>query len=98
LVITSGELRRHLPQDGPPLLLLEEAAAALSTANLRLPVAAEQLAYIIYTSGSTGRPKGVMVTHEGVVNYLSYAVQAYGASGGGGALVHSAIGFDLTVT
>ncbi len=56
------------------------------------------LAYVIYTSGSTGRPKGVMIPHRGLVNYLLWARQAYAASEGTGAPVHSAIGFDLTVT
>ncbi|HSF39388.1 MAG TPA: non-ribosomal peptide synthase/polyketide synthase [Thermoanaerobaculia bacterium] len=56
------------------------------------------LAYVIYTSGSTGRPKGVMIPHRGLVNYLLWARQAYTAGEGSGAPVHSAIGFDLTVT
>ncbi|HSF41610.1 MAG TPA: amino acid adenylation domain-containing protein [Thermoanaerobaculia bacterium] len=56
------------------------------------------LAYVIYTSGSTGRPKGVMVPHRGLANYLVWARQAYRAGEGNGAPVHSAFGFDLTVT
>jgi amino acid adenylation domain-containing protein/FkbM family methyltransferase len=56
------------------------------------------VAYVIYTSGSTGRPKGVMVTHQGLVNYLSWCTKAYRVAEGNGAPVHSSIGFDLTVT
>ncbi len=59
---------------------------------------AEHLAYVIYTSGSTGRPKGVMVTQRGLVNYLSWCVAAYDVAAGQGALVHSSIAFDLTIT
>jgi amino acid adenylation domain-containing protein len=61
-------------------------------------VRADNLAYVIYTSGSTGKPKGVMIEHRGLVNYLSWCGDAYEVEGGSGALVHSSIGFDLTVT
>lgn len=56
------------------------------------------LAYVIYTSGSTGRPKGVMITHLGIANYVGWAADAYRAVDGRGALVHSPIGFDMTLT
>ena len=58
----------------------------------------DNLAYIIYTSGSTGRPKGAMITHKGVVNYLTWATDAYQVAQGEGAPVFSSISFDLTVT
>jgi amino acid adenylation domain-containing protein len=71
------------------------AAGAENPSPLACP---ENLAYVIYTSGSTGRPKGVMITHRGVVNYLSWCRRAYRVSEGRGAPVHSSLGFDLTVT
>ncbi|HEU5412936.1 MAG TPA: amino acid adenylation domain-containing protein, partial [Candidatus Angelobacter sp.] len=55
-------------------------------------------AYVIYTSGSTGTPKGVMVTHEGLNNYLQWALREYRVKEGTGAPAHSSIAFDLTVT
>ena len=58
----------------------------------------DNLAYVIYTSGSTGRPKGVMVPHRGAVHYLSWCLGAYGLAPGAASLVHSPLGFDLTVT
>jgi len=69
-----------------------------SRENLSTAPAAENLAYVIYTSGSTGKPKGVMITHRGLVNYLSWCTKAYKVEEGRGAVVHSSIGFDLTVT
>ncbi|MFD3505796.1 amino acid adenylation domain-containing protein, partial [Streptomyces sp. NPDC058678] len=54
-------------------------------------------AYVIYTSGSTGRPKGVVVEHRSVGAYLQRARHAY-PDASGTALLHSRIGFDLTVT
>lgn len=52
------------------------------------------LAYVIYTSGSTGRPKGVPVPHRGLVNYLAWCAEAYGAATGCGAPVQSSIAAD----
>jgi amino acid adenylation domain-containing protein len=59
---------------------------------------AQNLAYLIYTSGSTGKPKGTMIPHRGLVNYLSWCLDAYRVADGNGAPVHSSVGFDLTVT
>jgi non-ribosomal peptide synthetase component F len=56
------------------------------------------LAYVMYTSGSTGQPKGAMILHRGLVNYLWWAIKAYGVGAGGSVPVHSSISFDLTVT
>lgn len=56
------------------------------------------LAYVIYTSGSTGTPKGTMISHQSLVNYLSWCTKAYMPGEGHGAPVHSSIGFDLTIT
>jgi amino acid adenylation domain-containing protein len=61
-------------------------------------VGPDGLAYVIYTSGSTGKPKGVMIVHRGLTNYLSWCIQAYDVASGEGAPVHSAIGFDATIT
>ncbi|WP_017653098.1 non-ribosomal peptide synthetase [Fortiea contorta] len=59
---------------------------------------AQNLAYVIYTSGSTGKPKGALITHYGLVNYLNWCTQAYQVYQGSGTLVHSSLGFDLTIT
>jgi amino acid adenylation domain-containing protein/non-ribosomal peptide synthase protein (TIGR01720 family) len=56
------------------------------------------LAYVVCTSGSTGHPKAVMVSHHGLMNYLDWARQAFPLGDGRGSLVHSPVGFDLTVT
>jgi amino acid adenylation domain-containing protein len=56
------------------------------------------LAYVMYTSGSTGQPKGAMITHGGLLNYLQWAIEAYGVKAGDSVPVQSSIAFDLTVT
>src|SRR5579859_5063605 len=72
--------------------------AAMPAGPPPVVVAAGQLAYVVYTSGSTGVPKGVAVTHGGLVNYLVWAVGAYGGPGGCGAPLYSSFAVDLTVT
>lgn len=61
-------------------------------------VLGRSLAYVIYTSGSTGQPKGVMVQHQELMNYMNWCLATYAFQEGQGALVHSSLGFDLTVT
>ncbi|MCP4658895.1 MAG: AMP-binding protein, partial [bacterium] len=65
----SAQLEGLAPAQRPVLLDAEAAAiAAHPTAELGVPVAPENLAYVVYTSGSTGRPKGVMVSHGALEN------------------------------
>ncbi len=65
--------------------------------NFSSTASPSNLAYVMYTSGSTGQPKGVMIQHNGLVNYLSWAIKAYEVEGNGPVPVHSSIAFDSTV-
>ncbi|NNF13171.1 MAG: amino acid adenylation domain-containing protein [Gemmatimonadetes bacterium] len=58
----------------------------------------EDTAYVIYTSGSTGTPKGVVVDHGGLADYVSWAGSTYARGEAVDMPLHSAFGFDLTVT
>jgi amino acid adenylation domain-containing protein len=101
LVLTQERLRTTLPDHNAQLICLDSESSRISTENENTPVNVAtplDLVYIIYTSGSTGRPKGVMITHAGLGNYLSWCTQAYAVGEGSGSLVHSPLGFDLTVT
>jgi amino acid adenylation domain-containing protein/non-ribosomal peptide synthase protein (TIGR01720 family) len=72
--------------------------AEQSAENPTNQVGTHNLAYIIYTSGSTGLPKGVMIDHHGLSNYLNWCTRAYRMSDGQGSVVHTSLGFDLTIT
>jgi amino acid adenylation domain-containing protein len=101
VVLTSSILAEKLPAQFAQVLCLNtdwELVTPESDSNLARVAVAENLAYVIYTSGSTGKPKGVMVTHRGLVNYLSWCSDAYHVVDGCGSLVHSPLTFDLTVT
>jgi amino acid adenylation domain-containing protein/FkbM family methyltransferase len=71
--------------------------AAAPTTPVRRELAPDNLVYALYTSGSTGRPKGVLITHEGLVNYLLWAVHGYGLKGADGAIMLGSVAFDLSV-
>ncbi|WP_330286293.1 amino acid adenylation domain-containing protein [Streptomyces sp. NBC_00576] len=78
LTLTTRNIARLLPADGPPMLELDAPAAAdllaaqdatdLLDGDRLAPLTPRHPAYVIYTSGSTGRPKGVVITHETVGN------------------------------
>ncbi|MGC5775216.1 amino acid adenylation domain-containing protein [Paenibacillus pabuli] len=59
---------------------------------------AKNLVYVIYTSGSTGLPKGVMVENTGLINYLSWAKEAYVKSNSDKFALYTSLAFDLTIT
>jgi len=61
-------------------------------------VAPDATAYVIYTSGSTGRPKGVVVEHRGLAAYAQWAHRTFTGGGPASMPLHTAFGFDLTVT
>lgn len=102
VVLTEESLRGRLPEEiaGCVVCVVSERTSweMESTADVRSGANSENLAYVIYTSGSTGRPKGVMISHKGLVNYLSWCTNAYAVQQGSGSPVHSPLGFDLTVT
>ncbi|MET0649247.1 MAG: amino acid adenylation domain-containing protein [Pyrinomonadaceae bacterium] len=101
LVVTESWLAQRLKPCAADLVLLDEvrpARAGQGDVNPAVALRDENLAYVIYTSGSTGRPKGVMVTHGGLLNYVSWSRRAYRVAEGRGTAVSSSFAFDLTVT
>ncbi len=100
-LLTSGELKRLFPSAADKAILLDadwNQIAQENSANPEPAAVPSNLAYVMYTSGSTGEPKGAMILHSGLVNYLWWAIGAYGVEEGRSVPVHSSISFDLTVT
>ena len=65
-----------LDSEWPKIAEFDNGAVATTAAP-------ENLAYILYTSGSTGKPKGTMISHRGLVNYLTnWCVSAYNVAQG----------------
>src|SRR5215213_9393426 len=98
VILTKGYLLDVLPEHEALVICVDADHESLESEEGVAEISADNLAYVIYTSGSTGAPKGVMVTHRGLANYLRWASEAYESQLGAGAVVHSPIGFDLTVT
>jgi len=101
LVLTQQSLTANILADNLKVVCLDrdwDLIATQPTENAVTSTTALNLAYVIYTSGSTGEPKGTLIPHRGLVNYLSWATQAYAVAEGTGTLVHSSLGFDLTIT
>ena len=101
IMLTQQHLVADLPTSAIQVICLDadwEIIASESTENSTSEVNSHNLAYAIYTSGSTGKPKGTLILHQGLTNYLTWCTQAYAVEAGTGTLVHSPLGFDLTVT
>lgn len=97
LLLTQQRLAERFPTDAVRTLCLDTAwpvIAQESEAPLLSVTTGSSLAYVIYTSGSTGKPKGVLIPHSGLINYLVWCAEAYGAMHGRGAPVQSSIAAD----
>ncbi|WP_260963124.1 amino acid adenylation domain-containing protein [Pseudomonas citri] len=102
-LVTTGALRARLPDMTVPVLCLDTDQPRLARQPVHNPDATAQgltpqhLAYVIYTSGSTGLPKGVMNRHDGVVNRLLWARDAYGVDAHSRVLQKTPFSFDVSV-
>lgn len=98
-VITEAGLADRVPASVAGILMEDLSAASGRDANAPpIEVNGDSTAYVLYTSGSTGKPKGVMVPHQALSNYVRWAAATYDLANGNGALVHTSIAFDLTLT
>ncbi|MBX9258974.1 non-ribosomal peptide synthetase, partial [Desmonostoc muscorum CCALA 125] len=101
VLVTQQHLIADLSTNEIKVIAIDSELQTINQQKIDNPITttiALNLAYIIYTSGSTGKPKGTLIPHQGLVNYLSWATQKYAVEQGVGTLVHSPLGFDLTIT
>jgi len=73
LILTQKNIAEDLPLKNNSLVCLDRDWTSINsqdTANLNVPTASQDLAYVMYTPGFTNNPEGVMVEHHSVVNLL----------------------------
>ncbi|MTJ48117.1 non-ribosomal peptide synthetase [Dolichospermum sp. UHCC 0259] len=101
LLLTQASLAADLQTNNITTICLDNDWSIINKQPQNNPIHntnSHNLAYVIYTSGSTGKPKGTLISHLGLVNYLHWCTKAYKVEQGSGTLVHSSLGFDLTIT
>jgi amino acid adenylation domain-containing protein len=99
LVAAQGH-ENKIPQNGRPTLILDEGGRMISApacAVAPAEAAPKKLAYVIYTSGSTGDPNGVEITHENLLNLVSWHQQAFQVTPADRASQIASVGFDAVV-
>jgi amino acid adenylation domain-containing protein len=99
VVLTTTEYSRS--NLGARLICLDADAERLAEMPSEFPGVGplqQHPAYVIYSSGSTGRPKGIVISHGALWNYVSWANAMYLENRPADMPLHSALGFDLTVT
>ncbi|WP_327660981.1 MULTISPECIES: non-ribosomal peptide synthetase [unclassified Streptomyces] len=64
------------------LSVADADAEGHSDGDLRIPVAADRLAYLYFTSGSTGEPKGALCEHAGFLNHVLAKIDDLGIGAG----------------
>ncbi|PYS20674.1 MAG: non-ribosomal peptide synthetase [Acidobacteria bacterium] len=100
LLLTQAELDSALPTTNVEVVYLDrdwERIAEQSAEHPHSRVMVDNLAYVIYTSGSTGQPNGVQVSHGGLLNFVSWHLEAFAVSASDRASHLAGISFDGSV-
>lgn len=101
VVLTESLLLSKLPRHNGPRLPLDanwEIIAKERRTNPGTRATSKNLAYSIYTAGEAPQASGVRISHRGLLNYLSWGVEAFQVTKGAECALDSSIPFDLAIT
>lgn len=80
LLLTQAKLAEKLSQTQTKIICLDKNWSEIAFQPQTNPdpkVKLNNLAYCIYTSGSTGQPKGVLISHQALLNLISWHQQTF---------------------
>ncbi len=99
VLITRENLAAQLGGDSWEVVTIDRGANfdSCSDSAPRVDLDKHQLAYVIYTSGSTGEPKGVEITHESLMNLVTWHQREFGVTSQDRASHLASVGFDASV-
>lgn len=101
VLLTQSALMQRLPRHNGPKLSLDgnrEIIAKERKTNPRSRTTPKNLAYSIYTSAGFGEERGVKISHRGLLNYLSWGVEAFQLAKGSEPALDSTVSLDLAIT
>ena len=99
LITQEGIFQAEVPAGCRTLILsrLTEVLSGQPRTNLESQARPNHAAYVIYTSGSTGKPRGVLLSHAGLVNYLTAASEMFGVGQSDRMLQFCSVSFDIAI-
>ena len=99
VLITTSSQSAKLTDGGWQVINIDEAEVieSFSSSDPGMAIDPNQLAYVIYTSGSTGQPKGVEITHESLMNLVTWHQREFDVTPQDKASHLASVGFDAAV-
>lgn len=101
VLLTQSSLLKKLPRHNGPRLSLDanwDIIAKERKTNPHPRATTKNLAYSIYTSVGFQEARGVRISHRGLLNYLSWGVEAFQVAKGSDPALDTSIPFDLAIT
>lgn len=101
VLLTESNLVEWLPRHDGPRISLDSDWKVIAKEREANPIhqaTPRNLAYVIHNSTMSRQPKGVMISHRGLLNYLSWGAEAYEVAKGAGSVIDVSIPFDLAIT
>jgi amino acid adenylation domain-containing protein len=77
-------------------VFLDAALESEKKSNPGISLSMEEGMVVLYTSGSTGEPKGVLLSHRGIVNYVSSLVASWEVTARDRVMQFASLGFDAS--